>query len=381
MNIGINLLAVRPGISGGIEFYIQNLLEELSIIDLTNRYILFTNRENHSIMDFKKENFHRVPCNINPHLKMLRITWEQILLPRLARRYHLDLLHSPTYTLPILTQIPGVVSILDMLYRVYPDTIPMPKLIFWRLFIPLSTKKCRKVLTISESSKKDIVNFLAIPESKVVVTPLALDRKLDIGKQPTEEEIEVVCAKYGIRRPYLLNVGGIGKHKNPFSLIRAFEILHRKFSMMDLSLMITGNDYGVREELTSFLAISSVRGAVVLPGYVERGDLPALYAGAFAYVAPSFFEGFGLTVLEAMAFYTPVVASNRASLPEVAGNAAILVNPDSPEDIAGAVARLASDPSFRSEMVRRGRDWISEFSWERTARLTLNAYREAVGLE
>lgn len=122
---------------------------------------------------------------------------------------------------------------------------------------------------------------------------------------------------------------------------------------------------------------AGLQAAVRLPGYVAREDLPALYAGALAYVTPSRFEGFGLTVLEAMAFSTPVVSSDRSSLPEVAGDAALLVDPDRPDLIADAVHRIASEPGLRQELVTRGKRRVADFSWDRTAKRTLEAYREA----
>lgn len=378
LNIGINLAGLLPGVSGGIEFYIRNLLDALGKIDAENQYLLFTNRDNHHTFDSNNHNFKRILCNLSGYTKVRRVAWEQFFSPFTLKKYRLDLLHSPTYTWPVASKIPGVVSILDMLYYVYPEFIPQPKLSFLRVLVPWSARRCRKVLTISESSKRDIVRFLGISPEKVTVTPLALDRRLDIGRVPTEVEIEKVCSKFGIRRPYILNVGAVGNNKNPFALLDALEILHEKFSMNNLSLVISGNDYGAASGIWSRVAASGLRDFVCLPGYVPSEYLPALYAGALAYVSPSFFEGFGLTLLEAMAFGTPVVTSDRGSLPEVAGEAALFVNPDRPDQIADSVFQVATTPEIRKDLVDRGRQRVLEFSWERTARLTLEAYLEAV---
>ena len=379
MRIGINLLGLRPNISGGIEFYIRNLLVSLFKVDTFNYYFIFTNKENNNTFKFRQNNVRKILLKIKPDPQIKRIFWEQFVLPFHLKKYKLDLLHSPTYTWPLALRITGVVSIMDMLYKIDPGSISRMKLAFWRIFVPWSAWRCKKVLTISEHSKKDIVRFLKIPEEKVTVTPLALDHELKSEKQPDDQTISDTCGKYGIRRPYILNVGGIGKHKNPFALIKALKTLKNQRSTKDLGLVITGNDYGVRKDIESMLSALSLGDSVRLPGYISRTDLPSLYAGALAYVSPSYFEGFGLTLLEAMAFGTPVVSSDKASLPEVAGDAAIYIDPDHPEQIVDAVTRIKEDPDLRAELTKRGVQRIEHFSWEQTARLTLEAYREAVG--
>ena len=381
MKVGINLMAFLPGVSGGIEFYIRNLLISLAQLDTENEYYLFTNRDNHHTFAFNQANFHRVRSDVGARPQVARIAWEQVYLPVMASKLRLDVLHSPSYTWPVLSKVPGVVTICDMLYKVYPESIGEPKLTFWRLFVPWSAKRCRKVLTISEHSKQDIVRHFHITPERVVVTPLALDKQLDSLRQPTEQEIAQACVKYGVRRPYILNVGGVGRHKNPISLVRALDALHRRPATKTLALVIAGNDYGAKKEIESAVAALDLGEFVCLPGYVAREDLPALYAGALAYASPSYFEGFGLTLLEAMAYGTPVVTSDRSSLPEVAGDAAFIVNPDDLNQLTDALYQLASNSQCREEMIWRGFRRVEAFSWERTARLTLEAYRGAAGRE
>ena len=378
MRIGINLLAIRPMVSGGIEFYLRNLLESLFRVDLSNEYILFSNLDCLGDFAFEYKNVQTMRCNIAACPQWKRIIWEQTFLPIAAKKYRLDLLHSPTYTWPVCSAIPGIVSILDMLYRVYPDTIPRAKLAFWSTLVPWSARRCRKILTISESSKRDIVKYLGVPPEKVTVTPLALDRRFDIGKKLSSDEIDRVCAKYGIRKPYLLCVGGVAKHKNSIALVQTLAILRGRAPTREMTLVIAGNDYGSAREIEICASACSLEQVVRLIGYVVSEDLPALYAGAFAYVTPSRFEGFGLTVLEAMAFGTPVVVSNRGSLPEVAGDAALVVDPENPVRIADAIARIAIEPGMREELVHRGLRRVEQFSWEQTAWITLQVYREVL---
>ena len=379
MRIGINLLAVLPRFSGGIEFYIRNLLIALADIDTENQYYLFTNRDNHELFDAGRPNFQRIQVDTRARPQVSRIAWEQFYLPYLSARLHLDVLHSPTYTWPVLCNVPGVVTICDMLYQIYPETIDRGKLLFWRIFIPWSVKRCRKILTISERSKLDIVRGLPVTPDQVVVTPLALEVQFAHARPPAEEDVRRVCTKYGLCRPYILDVGGIGNHKNALTLVRALAVVRQKYpEMATLSLTITGNNYGAKEQILRAAEELKLSDLVFLPGYVAREDLPALYRGAVVYASPSYFEGFGLTLLEAMAFGIPVITSNCSSLPEVAGDAALIVDPDDSMQMAEAIHTLLANPEYRNKMISRGYCRVKAFSWEQTARLTLKAYHSAV---
>lgn len=377
MNIGIDLLAFSPNRSGGIEFYIRNLLFSLAQIDDENQYYLFTNYDNHAIFDLNRPNFHRINIKTHARPQIWRIGWEQIYLPIAAKKFSLDVLHSPSYTYPVLSKVPGVLTICDMLYKVRPRSIGFLRLIFWNVFIPLSIYRCKKILTISDYSKRDIVRFLNIEPQKIAVTPLALDNRLNCSIQKTEQVILQACSKYGIRRPYILNVGGVGEHKNSISLVRALANLNHRSADKTLNLIITGNDYGGKREIESEALRLGVSGCVYLTGYVPREDLPALYSGAEVYVSPSYLEGFGLTVLEAMNFGTPVIISDRGALPEVGGGAVLVVSPEDYEQIADAINTVVSNAKVKEELIRLGFSRVKDFSWERTARLTLEAYREA----
>lgn len=377
MKIGLNLLAFLPGISGGIELYVANLLAALSEIDHDNDYYLITNRDNDEYYRIDSPRFHSVMQNVRARPQIKRVLWEQAYLPLLAHRLRLDVLHSPSYTWPVLSAVPGVVTICDMLYRDYPETIGEPKLTFWRILVPLSARRCKKVITISFSSKKAIVRYLGTSPEKVSVTPLALNRHFP-RKLEDAAEIERVCRKYTIKRPYILMVGGLGWHKNPETVIRALRILRDRPETGDLSLVITGNDYGAKQGVIALASALNLTQWINLPGYVEKNELPVIYAGALAYTSPSYYEGFGLTILEAMSQGVPVVASNRYSLPEVAGDAAIIVQPDSVEEIVNALDRIASDPQMRSDMIKRGLARVASYSWEATAKATLQAYIDAL---
>ena len=377
MKIGINLLAINPGISGGIEYYAFNLIDALSKIDFLNEYYVFLNRESFGKTKCKADNFHLININVDGQNKIGRIVYEQIYFPIIAVKFKLKVLHSLTYTWPVLANVAGLVTICDMLYKTYPGFISYPKLVFWRFLVPISVYRCRKVLTISENSKKEIIKNLRIEPNKILVTPLALDKELANTDRASDVEIARTCEKYCIRRPYFLNVGGIGEHKNPLLLVKGLKQVHGLPEMRDISLVITGRDYGARNAIEEMVKSLGLKDYVCLPGYVSRQDLPAIYSGAFAYVSPSYYEGFGLTILEAMGFGTPVIASGETAIPEVAGGAAILIKPNDSEQLAEFLYKIRMNEGIRNKLVMRGYERVKEFSWEKCARLTMEAYEQA----
>jgi len=380
VRIGINLLAFEPGRSGGAELYARNLVAALARIDRVNEYVLFTNLDNDEAYRSVAPSFCVERIGIRSRPQFRRVLTEQLLLPVLAKRHRLAILHSPSYTWPLAALVPGVVTIPDMLYRSQPHFVEQPKLTFWRIFVPMSAWRCKKVLTISDHARRDIARYLKVPISKIVVTPLAPIPMGAGAAAPGSEEATKILAQYRIAPPYVLTVAGLGKHKNTISLVRALDLLQRRNSLKQLSLVVTGNDYGARDAIWTEIERLGLTHAVVLPGYVPARDLPTLYACAAAYASVSRFEGFGMTVLEAMACGAPVVISNCASLPEVAGDAAVVVDPDDTDALAGALFTLIADPERRRDYVERGRNRVAQFSWDATARLTLDAYLEAGGV-
>jgi glycosyltransferase involved in cell wall biosynthesis len=378
MRIGLDLLPLLPDSSGGIEWYARNLVRSLTEIDQVNEYYLFTNIANHDSFGPDALNVRRILCSVRPANRVRRMLFEQMCLPGLASRYRIDVLHSPFYTLPLRGAATSVVTICDMLYRVHPQWVGQPKLTFWRLFIPQAARRCSRIVTISQNSKRDIVRFLRVPPSKVVVTPLAADGEFGWGGAPSQAELHKVRRRYNLEGEYVLCVGGIGAHKNSVTLVRAFDRYCGRPGLSKMSLVITGQDYGARRDIESAIASLDLSHRVKLVGYVPRVELPALYRCASLYVSVSFFEGFGLTPLEAMACGVPVIVSSRAALPEVVGDAGITVEPDDVEALADRMLEVSTDAELRSRLSRDGVARAKEFTWKRTAVRTLEAYKAAV---
>src|SRR5258708_4807225 len=275
MRIGINLLAFLPNVSGGAELYALNLLKALAKTDQDNDYYLITNKDNRHYYKIESSRFHYVQQDVRARPQIKRVMWEQALLPVIARRLRLDVLHSPSYTWPILCTVRGVVTIHDMLYKDYPEWIGEPKLTFWRLFVTLSAWRCKKIFTVSDASKQAIAKYLNVPLDKIIVVPGSLDTDFSTLVD-SEMEIGQTCHKYNIRRPYLLNVGGLAPHKNAASLVKALRGLHERPETRDLTLVITGNDNGAKQAISSLTSSLNLNDHISLPGYVEKKDLPAI---------------------------------------------------------------------------------------------------------
>jgi glycosyltransferase involved in cell wall biosynthesis len=378
MRIGINLLHLLPGGIFGSETYIRNLLSGLASIDTSHEYVLFTNTDNHDSLRLSGGNFQRVLCPLAARPQIRRVVYEQAILPLLATRHRLDVLHSPGYTAPLNVPCANVVSILDMLYRVYPRIIPQPKRSFWQVSIPLSARRCHAVLTISENSGRDIVKYLHIPAEKIVVSHLAVDQQLVDSYRGLQSEQARNDKVGGLieKGPYVFTlINSINGHKNLLGLLMAFKELHRR--LPDTRLVVGGRA-GEEAKTQRVLEALGLREAVLLPGYLTAEDIVRLYIRAAAYVIPSLFEGFGLPALEAMYFGVPVVCSNAGSLPEVVGDAGIFFDPKDHSKMSECLYRVLTDGTLRSELIQKGRNRVSGFTWQETARKTLLAYELAV---
>ena len=235
-------------------------------------------------------------------------------------------------------------------------------------------QRADRLIAISQATKCDAVERLHIPPDRITVVPLAADaRRFYPRSQP---DIDAACARHGLRRPYFIHVGASVPHKNTANILRAFDLFCRD-GRGDHALYIVGRWHArALGDLARTYGRLIEGGRLRVSGFGPDDDLSALYSGADALGYPSLNEGFGLPVLEAMRCATPVITSNRSSLPEAGGDAALYVDPNNMEDIAGAMQRLADSPTMRAELVTRGRAQARRFSWERTARETLRVYED-----
>jgi glycosyltransferase involved in cell wall biosynthesis len=242
-----------------------------------------------------------------------------------------------------------------------------------RLTVRRTAQMASHIITISEYTRRDIISTYRIAPERVSVTPLAAPAHF---KPASVEEVERVRGLYGIEGEYLLAVGSIQPRKNLVRLVRAYAALRRERASLP-QLVLVGKRAWLYGETLRAVEQCGVSDRTIFTGYVGESDLPALYTGATCFVYPSFFEGFGLPPLEAMQCGTPVITGDRTSLPEVVGDAGLLVDPFDEVALGGAIARLVDDAALRSELRARGLSRASMFSWEKTARETLEIYERA----
>lgn len=263
-------------------------------------------------------------------------------------------------------------NIYDLTFIKYPEYIDSVVEKYAKL-----VKQCLQwtdlVITISESSKKDIVEFLGVDHNRIYVTPLASRYYPDYISDELATKLQL-ASSYDFSKPYLLFVSTIEPRKNIISLIEAFNILKTKYKL-EHQLVLIGQKGWRYEQIFAAIEDSHWVSQVHHLNYLSDELVALFYSKADAFVYPSYYEGFGLPVLEAMTLGAPVITSNSSSLPEVAGDAALLVDPNDTTSLADAILKVISDRQFRSQLVQKGKERAKLFSWERTANETLNAYK------
>jgi glycosyltransferase involved in cell wall biosynthesis len=373
MRIGINLLYLIPGRSGGTETYARALLHSLAALDQQNEYFVFFNKKSSGIPLPAASNFHRYDCSVAAIHQVFRYAWEQLVLPFHLKRLKIDVVHSLGYVMPLLAPCISLVSIPDMNMNAISEYFPLHKRILLNAlnFVCFqSARRARRVITISNFSKQEIVNGIGIKPEKVIVTHLG--PRLRTHNIP-EVEWQGVKAIYGLPDRYIVAIGGTSKHKNIARLITAFRTLTASYPH---ALVIPGHvpsDVDAPAEM----AKAELMGRLLCLGYVPEEHLDLIFAHADLFVLPSLYEGFGLPVLEAQQAGTPVACSAAGSLPEVAGQAAVYFDPLSTDSIAAAIRKCLDDPTLLKSLRELGRENVKRFDWQKTAQLTLETYRQA----
>ena len=358
----------------GIGTYVRNIVRALADLDHENTYFLFCHHEDVPTLKDLSENF--VPVVDESPGYSIREHWS---LSRQTRKLGIDLFHEPHYVLPLILGTKSVVTVHDCIHLRFPEYLPNPAAIHYaRYMMGSAIRRAKVVFTVSEASKRDILHFFPKTEAdKIHVVSNAIDA--DLLEAPDQEELDRVKERYQIAQRFILYAGNIKPHKNLPRLIEAFARLRAQPGHEDVHLMIIGDEIGKTPELRRRVESFRVRPFVRFFGFVPESTLAALYRLATVFAFPSQYEGFGLPPLEAMACGTPVVTSNVSSLPEVVGDAAVLVDPDDGEAIAAGLSRVLDDPAFANELRARGREQAKKFNWEDSARKTLAGYRKALG--
>ena len=371
MRIAIDAHSVGTKL-GGNESYASNLIEALAQIDSINDYTLYvTTTEASDRFSHRWPNFN-VRLTL-PHTPLIRIP---LTLSAELRKHPVDVLHVQ-FTAPPFAPCPVVVSIHDLSFEHLPQTFNRRSRTQLRLTVRRSARRAARILALSEYARRDIMETYGIDGDRIEAVPLAAPAHF--GPIVDERELQRVRHTYGIDDKYILSVGSIQPRKNLARLIRAYASWREKHrGGRHPKLVLVGKSAWLYDETLRALQESGIQDSVVLTGYVPETDLPALYSGAVCFVYPSYFEGFGLPPLEAMQCGTPVIVGNRTSLPEVVGDAGISVDPFDVDELALAIERVIADQELHRQLRTKGLDRARLFSWQETARRTLNVYNQVV---
>ena len=363
MLIGIDASRAATRERTGTENYSFHVIRHLLALESGHRYRLYFNRRPVAELFPRTAD---LELRVMPFPRLwthLRLSWEMARQPP-------DVLFVPAHVLPLVHPRSSVVTVHDLGYLTYPGAHRFLDGLYLDLSTRHNARAASRVIAISQATKDDLVQQCGIEPDKITVVYFGWDETM----QPVEDEatIEKVKARYGIRGDYVLHVGTLQPRKNLGRLLEAYAMVRKQAKRGETPcLVMAGRKGWLCDQIFQQVERLGLESEVVLPGYVPQDDLPALLSGARLFVFPSLYEGFGLPVLEAMACGTPVLCSNVSSLPEVAGDAALLVDPLDVKSMAEAMNRLLQDEGLRSQLVERGYRQVRQFSWERCARETL----------
>ena len=356
----------------GIGTYIRNLLRQMARIDHDTDYVLLSSPTDLDVAAQLGPNFRSV-LEPSPNYSLR----EQIHVPWVLHRERPDVFHAPHYVLPPAIRCRSVVTIHDCIHLMFPQYLPnKAAYAYARASMWAAVKRSSRILTVSEASKRDILHFFNVAPEKIEVVYNAIDDHFWLT--PPEEEVARVRERYQLDHQFVLYVGNIKPHKNLVRLIEAFAEL-RRGGLDEVKLLIIGDEISKLPALRRAVHRHKLHKHVRFLGFVSDGTLRILYRLASVFVFPSLYEGFGLPPLEAMASGTPVVTSNQSSLPEVTGDAAVLVDPYDVDSLVDGIRRVLTDPALAAELRRRGPERAREFSWAHSVEKTRRVY-EAVGL-
>ncbi len=373
MHVGLNLMFLVPGETGGMETYARELLPRLAR-EPGLRLTAFVNRET---ADVDGPWAGPIVSRVVPVHARNRIEWvrgEQQYLPRLAAATGCDLIHSLGSTAPLYGRVPRITTIHDLNYAKVPDAHFGIRGLGMRVLVPASARRSRRIVVDAASTRDDLIQTLGVASAKVDVVPLGIGQ----APPPDPEAAERARRRYDLGDDQVvLSVSAKRPHKNLARLLEAVASLPRERRPR---VVLPGYPTPYEGELRALASSLGVADRVVWPAWVSDAELEDLYAAATCLVFPSLYEGFGLPVLEAMARGVPVATSGRASLAEVAGDAALLFEPEDVGSIAAAITRLLDDAGERERLARAGRDQAARFTWEQTAGATVQAYRRTLGV-
>jgi glycosyltransferase involved in cell wall biosynthesis len=374
LRIGLNLIFLVPGETGGMETYARELIPRLLEVRPGLELTTFVNLETAEAEAVPWKGL--VPSVVVPVHARKRVQWvrgEQQLLPRLAMRHGVDLVHSLASTAPGWGPFRRVVTIHDLNYRLHPEAHFGLRALGMRVLVPLAVRRSHRIIAISANTKDDLLRMLKVPSEKVDVVHLGVSTAKGADAPPDPE----IRRRYRLgERPIVLTIAAKRPHKNLMRLLDALALLPPEGRPL---LVLPGYPTPHERELQQHAAKLGIEGETRFLGWVPTRDLAGLYRAAECFVFPSLAEGFGLPVLEAMAHEVPVACSDRGAVREVAGDAARLFDPEDSAAIAATIGAVLGDPDERDRLRAAGRKRAKRFTWEASARATVASYERALG--
>jgi glycosyltransferase involved in cell wall biosynthesis len=373
MRIGIDARFFGP-VGKGLGRYVERLIENLEKIDQKNEYIIFLRKENWDYYIPKVSNFKKVLADYRWYgLK------EQIMMPCAIWREKIDLMHFPHFNIPIFCPVKFVATIHDLILLQFPTPrattlgplLYKMKYLAYRLVIGLGLRRAKKIITVSECTKKELVKYFKTDPGKIFVTYEACDG-VEYGQLKMPEKKNL--AKFGIEKPYLLYVGNAYPHKNLDGLIKIFPKLR-----LDCQLVLVGKEDYFYKRIKEEIKGAPIGRDVIFTDFVSEATLADLYRNARLYVFPSFVEGFGLPGLEAMSYGLPVVASSGSCLSEIYGEAAAYFDPKNEEDMVEKIKLAWTDEEKRKKLITSGLERVKIYNWTKLSEQTLKVYQNAIG--
>lgn len=374
MKIGINTFYVVPGDVGGAEYYLLNLIKGLFAIDRHNEYVLFVTPENKHLYLPPYDNFKMVVLPFSNRKRSVRILFEQTALPFYAQKEKLDLLHSPNNVAPLIKNTASVLTIQTLHAFQYAKELPsFLKTLYRKMHMRISSRMADHIITPCEFTRKDVIEIHQLSSERV--TSILDYVSIPILYPDGIHTDHKVLRQYGIEKPYIFSPSSMFPYKNIQGMLKALRILQVRFKLPH-TLVIAGRDetgyYPYMKKLAGELGVLD---RFKYLRCVPHQQTPSLYRFADLTLYPSYSETFGIPLLESMAIGTPVVCSNRSSLPEVAGDGAVLVDPDDVEGMCQSIQRLMQDTEFKKEIVKKGHERARMFSHENAAKQTLDVYQ------
>ncbi|MBS5823580.1 MAG: glycosyltransferase family 4 protein [Clostridium argentinense] len=368
MRIAIDARGINWYRGTGIGTYTENVLRNLLNIDKNNYYHIYWSGEDY-------ERYEQNNSKVVMASKKYHRFFQDHYFPYNMKSENIDIYHIPQNGIGLNSSIhcKKIVTIHDLIPYIMPETVGTGYLLKFLREMPNIIDQAQGIITVSEYSKKDILKFFPIDEQKIFVTPLAADIKY----KPLDKEKckKFISKKYNIDKPFILYLGGFSERKNVHSLISAFTKIYKDLDS-EFNLVIVGSYKDTSQELVKLRDKLNMADKILFTGFADEEDLPIYYNACEVFVYPSFYEGFGLPPLEAMNCGTPVIASNITSIPEVVGDSGMLIDPHNINEISNAIGEMLSNESLRNHYGNLGYKRAKLYSWENTAKNTLQVYEQ-----